>query len=473
MTRTGDPADTKSERRRLARQDDYPRAVLRVVIGATFVTVLDSSLVSTALERIGRDLHATDSTHWVVTAYLLSASIAMTCGPWLSDRLGRRRAFLLGLVLFTVGALGSASAPSAAVLFGTRALQGVATGVIVPVGMALIFEVHTGVARTRALATWGLAAVIAPTAGPFVGGLLTSSLGWRPLFLLEAPIALGSVLVSYRLLIDDGVRLPRRLDLAGLIYGGGGLAAVLLALSEASTGEWAPGVVALISGTGALLLGLFVHRSLRAKAPLLRVRVLGERSFGITMLVVCLLSAAQYARLVLVPIAVEAEGGSPRSAGLVVGAMALGTAPAMLWAGRAVTRFGSARVVVAGGALATASSVPLCLISHPSSLASLACMLVLGAALGLSIVPATVAGLDGLAPGLLSDAAAWRGLSRQLSGAIGVSVVSAIFIWRAGSLGISSTSPAFHAAYQDCCILLLVLPTLAFLAACTLRTHRP
>ncbi len=214
-----------------------PWVPLVVVMASTIMVVLDSTIVNVALHEIGVDLGAGDGIEWIVTAYLLAVCISQPATGWLADRFGRRRVFLTSLVAFTLASAACAVAPTLGVLILCRVLQGLGGGALMPVGMTMVFEMFPRRQHGRAIAVWGMAAMVAPAIGPTLGGWLVTSFSWHWIFLINVPIGIAALIAGIRLLPDIGHREARPFDGLGLALGGGGLAVIILGIARDRAGD--------------------------------------------------------------------------------------------------------------------------------------------------------------------------------------------------------------------------------------------
>jgi EmrB/QacA subfamily drug resistance transporter len=252
----------------------YPRATLAATILGTSLAFIDGSVVNVALPALAHDLRVNPADlSWIINAYLLPLGVLILLGGTLGDHFGRRRLFQLGLSTFTLASLVCAAAPSLAWLLAARGLQGVGAALLLPNSLAILGSEFTGEARGRAIGTWAAAGALAGALGPIIGGWMVDTLGWRAIFLLNFPIALGAGYLAWKY-VDGG----RETSVGGpLDAAGAGLATVALGLltwaltkaSESGGGHSSSWVAAL---AGLLLLAAFVrhegHLGDRAIMPL-------------------------------------------------------------------------------------------------------------------------------------------------------------------------------------------------------------
>src|SRR5581483_1348316 len=235
------------------------------------VVQLDVTIVNTALASISASLGGgVAELQWVVSAYTIAfAAFILTAGA-LGDRLGAKRIFIAGFAIFTAASLACALAPSQAVLISARAVQGFGAAILVPNSLALLNHAYPDDrARGRAVAVWAAGASLALTAGPFVGGALITLVGWRAIFLVNLPIGLAGLWLSWRYATETTRARSREIDLPGQLAAIGALGALAGAIIEAGALGWDhPAVIAAVV-TSAVLAALFVWREGRTVQPML------------------------------------------------------------------------------------------------------------------------------------------------------------------------------------------------------------
>jgi DHA2 family multidrug resistance protein len=429
------------ERDELAR---YRWVAMGVVLVGTFMVILDTSIVNVALPQIGVDFKSITDVEWIVTAYLLALGLAQPPTGWLTDRFGKRTVFCGCLLTFSVGSLLCAMAPNLGALVGFRVLQGFGGGGMAPVGLAIIYELFAPDRRGTALGIWGIAVMAAPAIGPVLGGWLVTAVSWRVLFLVNVPIGAVGLVLAIRLLRDVVPRAQRPLDWQGALLAAGGLGTLLLGLSEAPTWTWGSPTTIACLGVGTILAATWVVRSLRIRAPLVDMRMFGERTFTLCMIVLLLLTMAQYGRLVFIPLELEAlRHFSALRVGVILLPTALCAAGAMPIAGRLTDRVGPRVPTALGIACIGVSTWLLSTLSLQTSDVRLACYLAIGGVgLGFSMMPTTVAALLSLPNRMTAEASSLRTLSRQVSGSLGVAVLSTIIATRLAGIPRPPTNPS-------------------------------
>ncbi len=419
-------------------------------MAGTVMFGLDTTIVSVALHPIGVDLHAGSGVEWVVTSYLLALAAAQPVTGWLADRFGRRAMFLTALAVFTAASIACASSPNLGSLVFFRAVQGFGGGALMPVGMAIALDLFPAERHGRAMAIWGLMAVVGPALGPTVGGWLATSINWHWLFLINAPIGGVALVAGFSLVPEIGHREHRPFDFRGLALGSGGLTLAILGLSEGNAWGWASGatVTCLAAGTGALF--AFVRHELGAAHPMLQLRMFRRRAFLFGTVASLFVYLAQYGRLVFIPLQLESVRGlTALHVGLLFLPAGAAQAIAMLGSGRLVDRIGPRLPMVLGSAtmLVAVAGFTRLTLSTPVPLIALL-LAVQGFGCGVFTPGAMVVGMSELPGTLLAQGAAIRSLAGQVSGALAVAVLGAIVAVSVGAHPSASHAQAgYNAAF--------------------------
>jgi EmrB/QacA subfamily drug resistance transporter len=368
-------SDSKAERRFAAEDNGLRPAkkrwvtgrrarVLLCASGVSFMIMLDSNIVAVSLPAIARNLGATfTDIEWVVSAYILTfAALLMPAGA-LADRFGRRRLLLIGLTVFTLASLLCGVASSALILNAARAMQGVGAALQLSAALAVLGHEFRGPERGRAFAFWGTVLGIAVAAGPPVGGIITSTFGWRWAFLVNVPIGFGLIVLAVTAVHESRDPDARRLDFAGMVSFGVGLFCLVWALIGTNSNGWASRSTVLWFGAGIALLVVFVIAERLQKRPMVDFDLFRKRTFlGSAIAMFGFASAAQVMMTYLPLYLQNSFGQSPAAAGLAMLPFALplffcpriGASLAERTSGRVTLTFGL--VLVAIGNLATAGA---------------------------------------------------------------------------------------------------------------------
>src|SRR5438105_176315 len=284
---------------------------------AFFMVALDSLVVVTALPAIQRELHASLATlEWTVNAFTLAYAAGITTAAALGDRFGRRRLFLMGLVLFSVASAACAVAPSATLLIAARAIQGLGAAVIMPLSLTILVSAFGPKRRAAIVGIWGGIGGLAIASGPLVGGAVTQGLDWHWIFWVNVPIGVvATVLARFRLAESRGP--ATRLDLPAATLVSSGAVAIVWGLIRSGDVGWGSAqVVASLIG-GVILVAAFLVWEWRETDPMLPLRLFGSRSFAAANLTGFLMAGAIFSAAFLMSQYFQfALGYSPLATGL-------------------------------------------------------------------------------------------------------------------------------------------------------------
>ncbi len=428
--------------------------VLGLLAMAQFVVVLDASIVNVALPSIGRGLHfSQDSLSWVVNAYVLTFGGFLLLGGRAADLLGRRRVFMVGLVVFAVASLAGGLAQSPGWLIAARAVQGLGAALLSPAALSIVTTTFTeGAERNRALGVWGAVAGSGGAAGVLLGGILTSGLGWQWVLFVNTPIGIAAALVAPRLITESRVDADRkRFDVAGAVSVTAGLSILVYALVDAQKAGWGSFQTIGLLSLAVALLGAFTVIEQRSEAPLVPFRIFklptvtGANATGL------LIGASLFSMFFFISLYMQQVlGYSAIHAGLSYLPLAISIIIAAGVASQLVTRLGFKPVLLAGLVFVTAGLVLFAQVpTHGSFAADLLLPSVLaGIGLGVSFVPVTIAAVAGvrerdagLASGLINTA-------QQVGGALGLAVLASVADSRTQSLLSSGHGPLKYALTQ-------------------------
>jgi EmrB/QacA subfamily drug resistance transporter len=263
-----------------------------------FMTIVDLTIVNVALPTIGRELHFSESNlQWVITAYSVTFGGFLLLGGRAADLLGRRRIFMLGLIVFTAASLGAGLATSEGFLIAMRGLQGFGAAVVLPAALSIVMNMFAeGAERNKALGLWGGIGAGGATIGLITGGLLTRYVGWEYIFFLNVPIGVAALLLAPRIVPEsrlDVVR--RRFDPLGAVRVTGGLLLLVYALSKAPEIGWGSArTITLLAASAASLL-VFLIVEMRVETPLMPLKIFRLRPVAVANIVGMLLGGSFFA----------------------------------------------------------------------------------------------------------------------------------------------------------------------------------
>lgn len=428
------------------------RWVLGTTSIASFLVALDTLVVSTALSTIRADLHTSLSElEWTVNAYVLSFAVLMMAATALGDRLGRRRLLTVGLGLFATASALCALAPSVGWLIAGRVLQGAGAAAVMPLALALLGAAFGTERRGWAMGVFGSVIGFSMLSGPLVGGAVVQGLQWQWIFWINVPL---SVLVA----VLGSVHVPEsyghgsRLDPLGLLLVSGGALGIVWGLVRSSTG-WASTEVITALTLGALLTAAFVVSELRAREPMLPMRLFRSRAFSAgnvamfcfqASLVGGLFFMAQYLQTAL--------GYGPLGTGLRLMPWGATTFIVPQIAGRLITRFGERNLGAGGLALYAASMGWIALIAKPGLpyRQLIVPLLLSGAGFAFAAPAIQTAVLGSVDPNQIGKASGTMSTLRQLGGAFGVAILATIFARSGSYASPTAFTNGFTAALAAC-----------------------
>ena len=304
-----------------------PWVIAVTVTLATFMEVLDTSIANVALPHIAGNLSAgADESTWVLTSYLVSNAIVLPLSGWFSSLIGRKRFYMSCVALFTVSSFLCGLAPSLGILVLFRVLQGVGGGGLQPSEQAILNDTFSLEKRGMAFAVYGLAVVVAPTIGPWLGGWITDNFSWRWIFYINVPVGIISLLLT-SVLISDPPHMKRanfksgfRIDYIGIGLISLGLGSMQIILDKGERDDWlSSNFIRFFFVT--MLIGIIagIIWELRQKEPVIDLRMLKDRNFAISSMAMFLLGFVLYATTVLIPqLLQELLGYTARLAGLAL-----------------------------------------------------------------------------------------------------------------------------------------------------------
>jgi EmrB/QacA subfamily drug resistance transporter len=422
------------------------RIAIAVVLGA-IMSVLSTTIVNVALETLAVELHSPlDSVQWVVTGYMLSLAAVIPVSGWAAARFGARRLYIISLVLFTAGSALCGFAWSLESLVAARVLQGLAGGLLVPIGQIALVKAAGPRNMARVMSAIGVPIILAPVFGPTLGGLLVEHISWQAIFFVNVPVGIVAVIAALRLLPHDEL-IPGaagRLDATGLALVATGLVGLTYGLAESGTaGSLAATQVLVPALTGLALIATFVVRALKIENPLLDVRLYANKAFAAASVTTFGLGAALFGGMVLMPLYFQlVRGEDAIVTGLLLIPQGIGAALAMGLSGRVTERFGGGLTSLMGGTVMIVATLPFVLIDASTSFWVLgAAMVVRGFGIGMAMMPAMTAAYATLRPEQVNDAAPQLNVLQRVGGSIGTAILTVVL-----QTGITANTPEAIAA---------------------------
>jgi EmrB/QacA subfamily drug resistance transporter len=398
---------------------------------ALFMIMLDNTVVNVALPSIQQDLGASISgLEWTVSGYTLSFAVLLATGGRLGDIFGRRRIFLIGVVIFALSSATAGLAPDATSLVVSRVIQGIGAALMMPGTLSIITDAFPAHERGKAMGTWAGVSALALAIGPVLGGFLTEHVSWRAIFYINVPVAIGAVLATlFAVRESRDTTVGRDVDYAGVAVLTAGLTALVLALVEGNSWGWGSAQIIAMIAVAVISLPLFVAVENRVKAPIVQFRLLSDRDFLGAIVVASVISFAMLGVFFFLALYMQdVLGYTPLEAGirfLPSTLMIVAIAPI---AGRLSDRYGPRWLIGGGLLIVSASLFSFSTIAVDSGyLDLLPGFMLLGIGIAMTMSPMTSAAMNavpvqkaGVASGVLS-------MFRMVGGSLGVAVTGAIF----------------------------------------------
>ncbi len=410
------------------------RWTLALVCAAAFMLLLDITVVGVALPSIQRDLRASlPDLQWVSAAYALVLAVLLLPAATLGDRLGRRRLYLAGMVVFTVGSLACALATTALALELFRALQGVGGAVLFATATPLLRAEFSGAALARALGAFGATLGGASAIGPLVGGVLTDALGWRFIFFVNLPIGVAAFVGGVARLRESRNPAGGRADWVGTGLITGALTALMFALIRGNAMGWAsPAILALFATAAVAFAGFVIYELRIAAAPMADLRLFGRRGFATTGFVAFAISATVIGMITYLSLYMQNTlGYSPVQGGLRFLPLFLASFAVALLTGRLIGKV--AMRVLLGVAMAAAAA-GLASMAHLTATSTWVVLIpgfiLAGTGLGITSTALASAALAAVEPARAGMAAGLTNTLRQVGTATGVAVLGALYASR-------------------------------------------
>jgi EmrB/QacA subfamily drug resistance transporter len=389
---------------------------------------MDNTVLNVALPTLSKDLHPSASQlEWIVDSYILVfAGLLLTMGA-LGDRFGRKRALNAGLLIFGIGSVASAFAPSTGVLIATRALMGVGGALIMPSTLSIITNMFPPHERGRAIGIWAGVSGFGIVVGPVMGGWLLENFWWGSVFLINVFVIGVALIYGWRVVPESKDPNATPLDPVGAGLSIAGLTALVYGIIEAPSNGWTSARTFAATGAAAILLACFIWWELRYEYPMLRMSFFRNPRFSAASVSISLVFFALFGSIFLITQYLQfVLGYTPLQAGVRVMPIATLIVAAPLSA-RLAERFGSKLVVGTGLLIVSASLGFLSTVSTTSGYLLVAeSLTILGLGMGLTMAPATESIMGSLPRAKAGVGSAMNDTTRQVGGALGVAVLGSV-----------------------------------------------
>jgi EmrB/QacA subfamily drug resistance transporter len=408
---------------------DYKWQVLLCTVVGTFMVMLDQTVVNIALPKIttvfGVGVH---ETQLVVTSYMLALAVIMPATGYLSDTFGTKRLYLITMLLFTGGSLLCGLAWNNPSLVAFRVIQGLGGGMMMPLGMTMLFKVVPPQGRNTIMGFFGLPLMLAPVLGPTLGGYLVEYIDWRVIFTLNVPVGIIGLLLGFTLLRESEVVPGLKFDARGFVLSAIAFSALLLGFSDAATDGWTSAPVLTRFAIGSVALAAWVWVELTDEHPLLDLRLFRIPIYTLSSLVSFIVTVGMFGGMLVLPVFLQnIRGLGAAESGVILISQVLPMTVAMPVVGRLVDKVGVRVILLIGLPLVALTTWQFGALDLSTSDTTIKLWLAgRGVAMGLVMMPAMTAGLNAVPMQLMSRASSMSNVMRQVFGAFGTAIVVTI-----------------------------------------------
>ncbi len=434
-----------------------PWVVTFSVMLATFMEVLDTTVVNVSIPHIAGNLASTNEEGtWVVTSYLVSNAIVLPISGWLANHFGRKRLLLTCVAGFTITSLCCGLATSLWQLILFRILQGLTGGGLQPLAQAILLETFPKERHGHAMAAFGIGILLAPILGPTLGGWITDNYSWRWIFYLNLPVGILSLILMNRYVFDPHYvkRGEGKVDLWGIGFLAVGIGSLQVMLDTGERKDWfASGYIRTFAALCVIGLAALIIRELTTDHPVVDLRVLKNRSFSAGVFLISLLGFVLYASLVLLPLYLQTLMGYPAyNSGLALSPRGIGALLFTPIAGHLTTKTDPRRLLVVGMVLGSITMFDLAGLNLQAGFWDIFWQQVFqGVALSFLFIPLMALAMAKITPEKMGNATSIFNLMRNIGGSIGIAVM-ATFLSRRTQLHqnhlIENITPASGQTYR-------------------------
>jgi DHA2 family multidrug resistance protein len=427
------------------------------VMFATFMEVLDTTVVNVSLPHIAGSLSVTiDEATWALTSYLVANAIILPMTGWLASLFGRKRLLMLSVVGFTASSFLCGLAPTLPMLILFRVMQGATGGALQPLSQAVLLEAFPPQDRGKAMGFWGLGIVVAPILGPVLGGWLTDSYSWRWVFYINIPVGIASIVMT-KLFIFDPPYLRqenRRIDYWGIGMLAVGIGALQILLDKGQEEDWfASSLMIALAVTSAVSLVALVAHELITDDPVVDLRVFKARSYAVGVFLMTVVGFVLYGSMVLLPIMLQTLlGYPPLQAGIAMAPRGVGSFFMMPITGLMTGKFDARKLLTTGLLVGGVTLLWLSRLNLQAGYWDIFWpQLIQGVGMSLLFVPLTTVAMDPIPREKMGNATSLFNLMRNIGGSVGIATTGTMLARNNQSttalLGVNVT--AYDAASQQ------------------------
>jgi EmrB/QacA subfamily drug resistance transporter len=405
-------------------------AVAWVVVLGSIMAILDATIVNVAINKLSVEFHSTLATiQWVVTGYMLALATVIPLTGWAIHRFGSKRLYIISIGMFMVGSALAGLAWSDTSLIAFRVVQGLGGGMIMPVGMTILTQAAGPARIGRVMAIVGVPMMVGPICGPILGGWLVDDFSWRWIFMVNVPVGIVALYLARRILPADRPEPGHKLDWFGLALLSPGLASLIYGLAKmAEQGGFKTAESIVTASVGAVLMLAFIIHALRAKEPLLDLRLFQRRSVAVASIAMTLFMLAFFGAMLLLPLYFQlVRHESALMSGLLLAPQGIGAMLAMPIGGVLTDKHGPGRFVLGGIVTIVGTFLYLTQLSPDTSYVWMSVvLLIMGVAMGFTMMPMMAAALQTLHNDEVPRASTSLNIIQQVGGAIGTAILSVI-----------------------------------------------
>jgi MFS transporter, DHA2 family, multidrug resistance protein len=405
-----------------------PWLIAIAVMFATFMEVLDTTVVNVSLPHIASTMSATtEEATWVLTSYLVANAIILPMTGWLASTFGRKRLLMASTVGFTVASVLCGLAPNLASLVIFRILQGATGGALQPLSQAVLLESFKPEDRGRAMGFWGLGIVVAPILGPVVGGWITETYNWRWVFYINLPVGAMSIYMIQRYVFDPPYlrKVSQGIDYWGMGMLVVGIGALQFVLDKGQTEDWfESNLIVTLAVVSAVSLIALIWYELHTDAPIVDLRVFKNRTYATGVLLMTVVGFVLYGSLVLLPVMLQTlMGYSSLEAGKAMAPRGMGSLIMMPIVGMLTSKVDPRKLLalgllIGGGTMLWLGQINL----NAGQMDIMIPQFLQGMGMALLFVPLTTVSMSSIVPQRMGNATSLFNLMRNIGGGVGIAM---------------------------------------------------
>ncbi len=407
-------------------------ALVAIILG-TFVSVLNNSLINIALPDLVNVFGSDTATiQWVLTGFMLASAVVIPLSGYMGDKFGTKKTYLVSLIIFVAASTlcGLAWSDTSLIIF--RIIQGLGGGLIMPIGMAIIYSIIPRHQIGMALGLWGVASMSAPAIGPTLSGYLIEFLSWRWLFFLSLPVGAFAIIMGLFLLKETPKKETLTFDKAGAFFSILAFGTLLYALSKGQSEGWTSFYIVSLLFVAVSSLVLFVYVQLTKEEPLIDLRLLKNSTFSLSLLTSGMVTIGMYGGIFLTPIFLQnIQGMTALESGLLLMPQSVAMALMMPISGKLFDKFGVVPLGLIGLLTVGITTYDLHLLSADTSHQwFVLTMTIRGIGIGLCMMPLSTVGTNSVPRHLIGRASSLSNLMRQVLGSFGIALLTTIMTTR-------------------------------------------